>query len=90
MTVTINNVQLVSDSLALMEAEVNGLTNSTLPGVSAELNATGTALVLTSAVGDDVRVNIESIDGGDSLTIQGDTGITVTDPADTARWRRKF
>jgi len=74
MTVTINNVLLVSDSLALMEAEVNGLTNSTLPGVSAELNATGTALVLTSAVGDDVRVNIESIDGGDSLTIQGDTG----------------
>ncbi|SMF36256.1 flagellar hook protein FlgE [Alteromonadaceae bacterium Bs31] len=72
LTVTINNVQLVGDSLTALETEINNLSGSTLPGISAALNTAGTALELSSAVGDDIRVSISSADGGDALTVQGD------------------
>ncbi|MFL0799139.1 MAG: flagellar hook-basal body complex protein [Agarilytica sp.] len=71
MIVTINNVQLSGDSLAALETEINTLSNTTLPGVSAVLDTTGTALNLVSAGGDDIEISITSIDDGDSLTMQG-------------------
>ncbi len=74
LTVTINNVQLVGDSLQALEAEINSLSGSTLPGITATLNDAQTELVLNSAVGDDIRVSIASTDGGDSITVQGDAG----------------
>lgn len=72
LTVTLNNVQLSGDSLGALETEINGLSNSTLPGITATLDPTGTSLVLNSAVGDDLRISINSVDGGDSLTVLGD------------------
>ncbi|WP_028885884.1 flagellar hook-basal body complex protein [Teredinibacter turnerae] len=72
LTVTLNSVQLSGDSLQALEAEINSLTNSTLPGISAVLDPSGAALVITSAVGDDIRVNITSTDPGDSITVRGD------------------
>ncbi|ACR12383.1 Flagellar basal body protein FlgE [Teredinibacter turnerae T7901] len=72
LTVTLNSVQLSGDSLQALEAEINSLTNSTLPGISAALDPSGGALVITSAVGDDIRVSITSTDPGDSITVRGD------------------
>ncbi len=71
MIVTINRVPLSGDSLAALETEINTLTNSTLPGLSATLDASVTVLDLTSANGNNIEVSITSIDDGDSLTIQG-------------------
>lgn len=72
MTITVNGVTLTGDSLAALESEINDLSSSVLPGITATLGATGTTLALNSAVGDDIRIAINSTDGGDSLTIQGD------------------
>ncbi|WP_339075142.1 flagellar hook-basal body complex protein [Teredinibacter turnerae] len=72
LTVTLNSVQLSGDSLQALEGEINSLTNSTLPGISAALDPSGGALVITSAVGDDIRVSITSTDPGDSITVRGD------------------
>ncbi len=73
MTMTINGVTLLSDTLAGLESEINALTNTTMPGISAVLNGSGTSLSVSSAVGDDLSVSIDSTDDGDSLTVQGDT-----------------
>ncbi|MFL0809613.1 MAG: flagellar hook-basal body complex protein [Agarilytica sp.] len=83
--VTINGVQLSGDSLSALEQEINSLTNTTLPGISASLD-TGTSVVtLVSAGGDDIQISIDSIDDGDTLTVVGDpdaTAVTLeTDPA---------
>lgn len=72
LTVTLNNVQLSGDDLSTLAAEINSLSNTTLPGISAELDPTGAALLVTSSVGDDIRVSITSTDPGDSLTVRGD------------------
>ena len=83
--VTVNGVLLTGDSLAALETEVNNLTNTTLPGISAALDTTGAALVLTSAGGDDIAVSIDSTDDGDLLTVTGDPAATaVTLETDTA------
>ncbi len=83
--VTVNGVLLTGDSLAALETEVNNLTNTTLPGISAALDTTGAALVLTSAGGDDIAVSIDSTDDGDLLTVTGDAAATaVTLETDTA------
>jgi len=73
LTVSLNGVTLSGDSLSALETEINALSSSSLPGISASLNTAGTVLSLTSAVGDDVRVSIDSVDGGDALTVQGDS-----------------
>ncbi len=69
--VTINSVTLSGDSLAALETEINSLTNSTLPGITAAIDTTGTSLQVTSAGGDDIEVTVASIDDGDTLTIVG-------------------
>ena len=72
MVVTLNNISLSGDSLDALAAEINSLTNTTLPGITATVN--GTILELSSAVGDDLVISIASPDDGDSLTVQGNTG----------------
>ncbi len=71
MVVTINDVVLSSNTLSSLETEINSLTETTLPGVSARLNTSGLALSLISATGNDIEISIDSIDDGDSLTVQG-------------------
>ncbi len=72
--VTLNSVALTGDTLAALETEINSLTNTTLPGISAALDSAGTSLVLTSAGGDDIDIAIQSTDDGNTLTVQGDVG----------------
>lgn len=69
--VTLNGVTLSATTLAGLGDAINGFTSSTLPGISAELDAATGDLVVTSSVGDDLRVSINSIDDGDSLEILG-------------------
>jgi len=83
--ITLNNVALSGDTLAALETEINALTTSTLPGVSATFDTTAQTLVVTSAVGDDLVFELSSSDDGDTLTVLGsDAGavpvIMETDP----------
>lgn len=83
--VTVNSVVLSGDSLTAIEQEINSLTNTTLPGISAVLDTGTSVMTLTSAGGDDIEISIDSIDDGDTLTVTGDpaaTSVTLeTDPA---------
>ncbi len=69
--VTINGVTLSRPTLDSMGDEINSLTSSTLPGISAEIDASTGDLIVTSSVGDDLRISIESVDDGDSVEILG-------------------
>lgn len=69
--VTLNGVTLSAPSLDTLGDAINNLTTSTLPGISAELDATTGDLVINSSVGDDLRISISSSDDGDSLEIIG-------------------
>ena len=72
-SLTINGIDLVSDDLLGLQDEINSLTNSTLPGIVAEIDEeTGSTLVLTATTGDDLSVILNSIDDGDAITVQGD------------------
>ena len=72
LALTVNSVTLTGDSLAALETEINGLSNSTLPGISAVHNAAAGTLVLTSAGGGDIAISIDSLDDGDAITVLGD------------------
>jgi len=72
MIIHLNGVSLTSDSFENLAIEINNLSDTVLPGITATLDPTGTSLAITSVVGDDLNISIESVDGGDSLTIQGD------------------
>lgn len=72
LTVSINGVSLEGDSLEVIASEVNGLTNTTLPGISAVFDPVTLSLAVTSAGGDDIEVSITSIDDQDSITVTGD------------------
>jgi len=83
--ITLNNVALVADTLEALETEINALTTSTLPGVSATFDSTAQTLSVTSAVGDDLVFELSSTDDGDALTILGSDGggipvLLETDP----------
>jgi flagellar hook protein FlgE len=71
MQITLNGVTLATTTLDSLGDAINALTSSTLPGISAELDAATGDLVVTSSVGDDLRINIESTDDGDSLEVLG-------------------
>jgi flagellar hook protein FlgE len=74
--INLNDQPLTSNSLTDIVDEINGYSNSTLPGISAELNAAGD-LVLTSIVGDDLRISVEG--GAGAIEVQsGDAGLTQT------------
>lgn len=70
--VTVNGILLAGDSLETLETEINDLSNSTLPGITATLGPGGNSLSLVSAGGDDVEISVTSADDGDSITILGD------------------
>lgn len=63
--VQLNGVTLSAPTLAGLEDAINALTNSTLPGITAEIDAATGDLVVRSSVGDDLRV---SVLGGDPAT----------------------
>ncbi len=73
-TVTVNGVDFAVTSLSDLETEINGVTNSSLPGVSATLDTAGTSLTLVSSVGDDLRISVAG--AGATLDVQGTQGAT--------------
>lgn len=74
MVLTLNNVALTSNTLAELETEINALTTSTLPGISARLDAVTGNLVVSSNTGNDLNFQLTSTVDGDSVEIQGNTG----------------
>ncbi|RZA08024.1 MAG: flagellar hook-basal body complex protein [Moraxellaceae bacterium] len=72
----LNGVTLTSNTLAGLENEINGLTSSKLPGVSATVNPAGD-LQLTSAVGTDLNFSFASPSAAGNLDVLGRTGTGV-------------
>ncbi|VUD56477.1 Flagellar hook protein FlgE [Thalassocella blandensis] len=68
---TLNGVTLTGATLAEIEVEINSLTNTTLPGVTATFDAAAGTMALHSAGGDDLRISISG-NAGDSITVLGD------------------
>lgn len=68
--VTLNGVTLSAMTLEGLGQTINGYTSSTLPGISAEIDEITGDLVVTSSVGDDLRVGIGGEDG-DRIAILG-------------------
>lgn len=77
MTINLKGVELISNTLADLADEINGLTSTTLPGVTAALETNGD-LTITSVVGDDLNFSITSTDGGDSIEVFGNALTTRT------------
>jgi flagellar hook protein FlgE len=75
MVLTLNNVSLNANDLASLATEINNLSTSTLPGVSAALDATTGDLVITSNIGDDLRFTMSSTDDGDTVEVQGNAAV---------------
>jgi flagellar hook protein FlgE len=71
LVIDLNGVSLGADSLQGLEQEINRLSRTTLPGMTAEYNSITGDLQVSSAVGDDLRVAISSTDVGDSVEIIG-------------------
>ena len=72
---TLNGVTLSSTTLAALEAEINNLSTSTLPGITAQLNGSGD-LDITSSVGDDLRFAFSGALAG-QVDVQGRSGTGV-------------
>lgn len=86
LTVTINSVPLNVSSLADLETQVNQLTNSSLPGITAAVDGVTGDLVLSSTVGSDISIAIAG-DAGATLDVAGSVGAAqalVSGGADTA------
>ncbi|MDN3639960.1 flagellar hook-basal body complex protein [Simiduia curdlanivorans] len=75
MIINLNNVPLTSNDLTSLAAEINGLSNSTLPGVTAQLDATTGDLIITSNIGDDLSFTITSTTDGDTLEVLGNAAV---------------
>jgi len=83
--ITLNNVGLRGDNLQELAVEINALTTSTLPGVSAVHDDLAGTLVVTSGIGDDLVFQFSSSFDGDQLVVQGVAGTEpVTLEADPA------
>lgn len=91
MNMTLNGVELVSDDLASLAAEINSYSNSVLPGITATVDASAGTVVIDSTIGDDFSISIDSTDDEDSISIQGsatstpqtlevDTNAALSDP----------
>ena len=74
MALIINGVTLAGSDLATISTEINGLTTTQLPGISA--NYTGTSLELSSSGGADIEISITG-DDEDNLSVQGSIGSTA-------------
>jgi flagellar hook protein FlgE len=73
--VTLNGVTLAGSNLESLGRSINGLSSSTLPGITAELDPTTGDLLVSSSVGDNLRVSISG-DDGDAVGIVGNTNAT--------------
>ena len=71
---TLNGVGLSSTTLAALESEINNLSTSTLPGITALINGAGD-LEITSSVGDDLRFAFSGAAAG-RVDITGTSGGT--------------
>lgn len=71
MVITLNSVALNADTLPDLADQINALTNSTLPGISAEVDAATGNLTITSSIGADLRFSIASPNDGDSIQVIG-------------------
>ncbi len=75
MVLSLNNVALNANDLASLATEINNLSTSTLPGISAALDATTGDLVITSNIGDDLYFTMTSTDDGDTIEVQGNSAV---------------
>lgn len=71
MTVTVKGVTLEADNLSVLSDNINALSNGTLQGITASVDATTGDLTINSSVGDDIPISIASIDDGDSIEVFG-------------------
>lgn len=69
--VKINGVNIEAPTLQALGNQINTFSNTVLPGITATLDLDNGDLVLNSAVGDDMKVAISSVDDGDSLGVLG-------------------
>lgn len=88
--VTLNGVTLTGTDLEGLGRSINSLSSSTLPGVTAELDPVTGDLMVTSSVGDNLRVSISNGAAGDRVGIVGNTNalpevleIGLNDPTST-------
>lgn len=82
---TLNGVSLTSTTLAALEAEINNLSTSTLPGITALINGGGD-LEITSSVGDDLNFSFSGALAGqiDITGISGGTQSVTNTPNNQA------
>ena len=71
MVVTLNGLALTSTSLFDLDVELNALSETSLAGFTATMDADGANLLLTLATGEDIVVGISSTIDGDSLMVTG-------------------
>ncbi len=69
--VKVNGVTMEAPTLQALGNQINTYSNTVLPGITATLDLDSGDLVLHSAVGDDMKVAISSVDDGDSLGVLG-------------------
>lgn len=72
--ITLNGATLTGNDLPSITAQINNLAKTSLPGMSAVMD--GANLKITSSLGSDIRITIESVDA-DKVTVQG----SIQDPA---------
>jgi flagellar hook protein FlgE len=78
-TVTINNVAISATTLGDLQSQINLRTNSSLPGVSAEINPATGDLVITSSVGSDLSISVSGTGAGLDVTGSGTTTASLAD-----------
>lgn len=78
LTINLNGVDLTSNSLLELEAEINALTSSTLPGVSASFDAASGDLTVRSTIGSDLEFVVSSTDDGDRIEVDG-SGVATSE-----------
>ncbi len=82
LVVNLNGIDFPAASFTALRDSINQLTGSTLPGISATVEEATGNLVVTSQVGEDLRVSISSTDTVaplDGLSVFGRKGDPVTD-----------
>lgn len=79
LVITLNGVALTSDNLEALGAEINALTTSTLPGISASYDSATGDLTVTSAIGADLQFSIASTDDGDSIEVVGSNSLATSE-----------
>lgn len=86
MQLTINNVTMTGPDVESFVTQINQFTNSTLPGVSATLDAGAASITLTSSTGLDLNISVAGGASGIDVTGSnpGTTQSLVAGGADTA------